>query len=62
MNMLHAFDGTRVLGPLERARIGAADLAHAALHLRDRFVLVLFHPVAKFVFEVTQVVYSMPHE
>src|ERR1041384_7373899 len=41
MNVLHAFYGAHVLGALERSRIGAALLAHAALHLLDGFVFVL---------------------
>jgi hypothetical protein len=42
----HAFHGAHVLGTLEGAGIGAAELAHAALHLLHGFVLVLFHPLA----------------
>ena len=60
--MLHAFYGAHVLRALEGAGIGAAQLAHAALHLRDRFVLVLFHPVAQFALDVTQVIDTVAHQ
>ena len=33
-----------VVGPLECARLSHRFLTHAALHLRDRLIFVLFHP------------------
>src|SRR5215469_11541673 len=62
VNVLHAFDGTHVLSPLKGAGIRATQLAHAALHLRHRFVLVLFHPSAQFALDVAQMVDPMAHE
>lgn len=44
-NVLNALDRLHVLCTLEGRWIGAADLTHAALHLLDRFVFVLFHPL-----------------
>ena len=48
MNVLHAFDRAHVLSTFERRWIRAFLLAHAALHLPDGFVFVLFHPLAQF--------------
>jgi hypothetical protein len=62
VNVLHAFDGPHVLGALECSGIGATELAHAALHLRDRLVLVSFHPLAEFALDVAQVIHTVTHE
>ena len=62
MKVLHAFHGAHVLGAFEGAGIGAFELAHAAAHLRNRFIFVLFHPVAEFALNVTQVVDTMSHK
>ena len=59
--MLHAFYGPHVLGALEGSGIGATDLAHAALHLSHGFILVLFHPLAQFALDVTQVIDAVSH-
>jgi hypothetical protein len=60
--MLHAFYGAHVLSALEGSGIGATDLAHAALHLSDGFVFVLFHPLAQFALDVTQVIDAVTHQ
>ena len=62
VDMLHAFDGTHVLRTFEGAGIGAAELAHAALHLLHRFVFVLFHPVAQFTLDVAQMIDAVAHQ
>ena len=38
-------EDAHVIAALESRRIGYGALAHAAPHLADRFVFVLFHPV-----------------
>src|SRR5581483_11520395 len=43
-HVLHALHRAHVLRPLERSGVRAAQLAHAALHLLNRFILVLVHP------------------
>jgi hypothetical protein len=43
--MLQAFDGTHVLRALKGLRVRAAELAHAALHLLNGFVVVTLHPL-----------------
>src|SRR6266702_3145829 len=58
VNMLHAFHGAHVLRALEGPRIRASQLAHAALHLHDGFVLVLLHPVAQFALDMTQMIHA----
>ena len=45
-HVLQALDGSHVLGALEGSWIGAAELAHAALHLLHGFIFVLFHPLS----------------
>ena len=44
-HVLQALHGSHVLGALEGSWIGAAELAHAALHLLHRFIFVIFHPL-----------------
>ena len=44
-HVLQTLDGSHVLGALEGSRIGAAELAHAALHLVHGFIFVSFHPL-----------------
>src|SRR5215471_2520641 len=60
--MLHALDGSHVLRSLEGRRIGASQLAHAALHFRDRLVLVLVHPFVDATFDVPQMGYTVSQE
>ena len=52
--VLQTLHGSHVLGGLEGSRIGAADLAHAALHLAHRLIFVIFHPLPNAVFDMTQ--------
>src|SRR5206468_6510642 len=62
MNMLHAFDRAHVLSTFERRWIRTLLLAHAALHLPDGFVFVLFHPLAQLTLYVANVVDAVAHE
>ena len=50
--MLHALNRTHILRALERGWIRTTELAHAALHLVDRFVLMRFHPLHQALFDV----------
>src|SRR5271166_1813279 len=54
LDVLQPFDGSHILGAFEGSRIGAAELAHAALHLLHRLIFVLFHPFADAQFHMTQ--------
>src|SRR5208283_6232832 len=45
LHVLQSFLLPHVLGAFEGSRIGAAQLAHTALHLLYRFIFVLFHPL-----------------
>src|SRR5437016_6669253 len=54
--MLQAFDRAHILSTLESAGVGTALLAHAALHLTHRFVLVPLHPIDHAALHVAQVI------
>src|ERR1019366_7453185 len=58
-HVLHTLDGSHVLGTLEGSRIGAAELAHAALHLVHGFIFVAFHPLPNALFSITRMPDSM---
>jgi hypothetical protein len=60
--MLQALDRPHVLRAFERARIGAALLAHAALHLMHGFVFVPLHPISEAAFHVAQVIDPVPQQ
>src|SRR6266508_1205492 len=51
--ILDAFDRAHVLGAFECRWIGAAQLAHAALHLTDGLIFMVRHPLLKLAFDIT---------
>ena len=61
-HLLHAFYRSHVLSAFEGSRIGAADLAHAALHLANRLIFVIFHPLSNTVFDMTQMADSVAQQ
>src|SRR5271157_2831399 len=62
LHVLQSFDGAHVLGAFKGSRIGAAKLAHAALHLLHRFIFVLFHPLAHALLHMTNMPDSIPQQ
>src|SRR5579864_3774227 len=50
LHVLQALHGSHVLGAFECPRIRAADLAHAALHLVNGLIFVIFQPLPKTLF------------
>src|SRR5450432_994630 len=49
--MLRPFDRLHILRPFKRRWVGTTQLAHAALHLADRFVFMVGHPCLQLPFD-----------
>ena len=53
-HVLQSLYRPHVLGAFESSGIGAAELAHAALHLLHRLIFVIFHPLLNALFYMTE--------
>jgi hypothetical protein len=60
LKMLRPFHRLHILRTFKRRGIGAAELAHAALHLADRFVFMVGHPCLQLPFDEMKMVASFP--
>jgi len=56
------FHCAHVLGALKGARVRAADLAHAALHLTHRVIFMALHPLDHPAFHVAQMIDPVPQQ
>jgi hypothetical protein len=54
-HVLQSLYRPHVLGAFESSGIGAAELAHAALHLLHGFVFVFVHPLQNALFHLSNV-------
>src|SRR5580704_4373270 len=62
MKILRALDRAHILSALESRGICGSQLTHAALHLTDRFVFVIGHPLLQLSFDEAQMFWSLSQQ